>query len=96
MRHDASMILRAILCAFCAALLFAIPAAPGLAGASQPGIPYKVGIRQIELRDTQDGDRPLAVTLFYPAVARGKPAVPFKMPFYVNLDLDKDAEPAPA
>jgi predicted dienelactone hydrolase len=64
--------------------------------AETPGIPYKVGIRQVEFHDTKYGDRTLALAVFYPAGLGDAAPVPFKMPFYVGLDLYKDAAIAPS
>jgi predicted dienelactone hydrolase len=55
---------------------------------------YKVGIRQIEFADSHYGDRKLAVAMFYPAVVDDK-ATQFKLPYFINLDLYKDAPLAP-
>ena len=84
---------RAILAGISTALfgaLCVLTAAPIFAETS--GIPYKVGVRQIEFHDTKYGDRMLALTMFYPAALGDKEPVPFKLPFYVGLDLNKDPE----
>jgi len=52
--------------------------------------PDPVGMRRTAF---VDGDRTIALTLFYPARADG-PAQPFIMPFYVNVDVLADAPPA--
>ena len=51
---------------------------------------YKVGIKQIEFADSHYGDRKLAVAMFYPAVVDDT-STPFKLPYFINLDLYKDA-----
>jgi predicted dienelactone hydrolase len=66
-----------------AALLFALP----MARAQDPT--SAVGIRQIEFAD---GDRRLALWLFYPARQEAG-AKPFVMPFFSNLNLLQDARP---
>ncbi|MEX1061199.1 MAG: hypothetical protein WED13_09280, partial [Methyloceanibacter sp.] len=52
---------------------------------------YPVGVRQIEFTD---GDRHVALVMFYPAVPLDKSATPFAMPFFTNLHLYKDAPQA--
>ncbi len=84
------MTARAILFGLCTALLGALFVSPP-AFAETPGIPYKVGIRQVEFKDAKYGDRTLALAVFYPADLAGKGPVPFTLPFYVGLDLNKDA-----
>jgi predicted dienelactone hydrolase len=83
------MRLRFFLAGFCTVLLGALLAPPSFA--ETPGIPYKVGIRQVEFKDTKYGDRTLALAVFYPADLAGAAPVPFTMPFFVGLDLLKDA-----
>jgi predicted dienelactone hydrolase len=74
-----------------AALLAASPAATLAQGIHAASFP--VGMRQLEYVDAHEGGRHLALTVFYPAV--GSPAAArFVMPFFANLDLFKDAEPA--
>ena len=53
-----------------------------------------VGMRLLEFIDAQGGDRHLALTVFYPAALRDRSAARFVMPFFANLNLYKDAEPA--
>ena len=74
-----------------ATLLAASPAATLAQGTHAASFP--VGMRQLEYIDAHEGGRHLAVTVFYPAV--GSPAgARFVMPFFANLNLYKDAEPA--
>jgi len=74
-----------------ATLLAASPAATLAQGTHAASFP--VGMRQLEYIDANEGGRHLALTVFYPAV--GSPAAPrFVMPFFANLNLYKDAEPA--
>ena len=75
------------------ATLMAAAAAPAAVARAEVDPVYPVGIRQIEF---VDGSRPLALALFYPAEVSGTSATPFKMPFFVNLHLYKDAELASA
>jgi predicted dienelactone hydrolase len=82
--------------AFAIALLLGLLAAThfpalGAAGA-RPGGPLPVGFRQIDYVAV-DG-RHMALALFYPAVAQDKAAPQFTMPYFTNLQLYKDAEPA--
>lgn len=86
MRHLLSVSLRAGFAGIAAAMLLA----PGATRAEV--LPtYPVGIRQIEF---VDGERHLALAIFYPAVIDGASATPFVMPFFSNLELYRDAEPA--
>jgi len=55
--------------------------------------PYPVRIRQIEFRD---GERHLALAMFYPAEGGDNAAPNFNLPFFVNLHLYKDADIAGA
>ena len=74
-----------------ATLLAASPAATLAQGTRTASFP--VGMRQLEYIDPHEGGRHLAVTVFYPTI--GSPAAArFVMPFFANLDLYKDAEPA--
>jgi predicted dienelactone hydrolase len=73
-----------------AMLLAASPAATLAQGTHAASFP--AGMRQLEFIDAQDGGRHLALTVFYPAL--GRAAARFVMPFFANLDLYKDAEPA--
>jgi predicted dienelactone hydrolase len=73
------------------ALPLAVFVAPTLAAA--PEITYPVGIEQIEFRD---GDRHLALVVFYPADVPKGSTPNFNLPFFVNLHLYKDAEIAGA
>jgi predicted dienelactone hydrolase len=54
---------------------------------------FPVGMRQLEYIDSREGSRHLALTVFYPAVGSAA-ALQFVMPFFANLNLYKDAEPA--
>jgi predicted dienelactone hydrolase len=74
-----------------ATLLAASPAAT-LAQGTHPAS-FPVGMRQLEYIDPHEGGRHLALAVFYPAI--GSPAAArFVMPFFANLDLYEDAEPA--
>ncbi|MFM0508177.1 alpha/beta hydrolase family protein [Paraburkholderia sp. RL17-373-BIF-A] len=57
----------------------------------QPGAPYPVGMKQLEYVDTAQGNRHLALTLFYPAVPASS-ATPTRMVFFTNLHLYKNAD----
>ena len=72
------------------ALLWSIPPLHVWAEQSKP---YPVRIRQIEFRD---GERHLALAMFYPAEVRDNAAPNFNLPFFVNLHLYKDADIAGA
>src|SRR5216684_7692070 len=52
----------------------------------QPGAPYPVGMKQLEYVDAAQGNRHLALTLFYPAVLNSS-AEPLHMIFFTNLHL---------
>jgi predicted dienelactone hydrolase len=75
------------------ALLTAWPAAT-LAQGAQGGTTFPVGIKQLDYIDSHEGGRHLTLAVFYPAVIRERSATPFAMPFFTNLNLFKDAEPA--
>jgi len=62
------------------------------AHAIQPDAPYPVGMKQIEYVDRAQGNRRLALTLFYPAVPQNSSATPLHMPFFTNLHLYRDAD----
>src|SRR5688500_14492126 len=62
-----------------------------LAQAAFPAALYPVGMKQIEYTDTVEGDRHLAFALFYPAAALETTATPYKMTFFTNLNLHRDA-----
>jgi predicted dienelactone hydrolase len=79
-------VLRSIWMCLAAFLIF-IPA--------QAAETYKVGIRQIEFADTHYGDRTLAVAMFYPVSVDGE-SQQFKLRFFTNLELYKDAALAPS
>ena len=51
---------------------------------------YKVGLKQIEFADSHYGERKLAVAMFYPAAVDDHAAA-YAMPFFINLELYKDA-----
>lgn len=57
---------------------------------NQPGAPYPVGMKQLEYVDTAQGNRHLALTLFYPAML-SKSDMPLHMIFFTNLHLYKNA-----
>jgi predicted dienelactone hydrolase len=57
----------------------------------QPGAPYRVGMKQLEYVDATQGNRHLALTLFYPAVLNSS-TVPLRMVFFTNLHLYKNAD----
>src|SRR5258706_15288069 len=59
---------------------------------AQPTAPSPVGLKQLEY--LAEGNRHLALTMFYPAAVRDRSAARFVMPFFTNLELYKDAEPA--
>ena len=71
---------------FALLLAFLFAASPGFA-ATEP--PYPVGFKQIEFTD---GDRHIALAVFYPATLSDKSAEPTGLPFFTNLHLYKDAE----
>jgi predicted dienelactone hydrolase len=74
--------------ALSAALLATAPAASW----AQTSASFPVGLRQLEY--VADGQRHLAVSMFYPATVRARSAARFVMPFFTGLELYKDAEPA--
>ncbi len=53
---------------------------------------YPVGMKQMEFIAPDSVDRHVAFTLFYPAVIQ-KEMTPYKVPFFTNLSLYKDAPP---
>jgi predicted dienelactone hydrolase len=59
---------------------------------AQTNAPSPVGLKQLEY--LAEGNRHLALTMFYPAAVRERSAARFVMPFFTNLELYKDAEPA--
>ena len=59
-----------------------------LGQAASPAPSYKVGMREV---DWTDGERPMVMTLFYPAEIADPAAKPTVMPFFVNLQLYRDA-----
>jgi predicted dienelactone hydrolase len=59
---------------------------------AQTNAPSPVGLKQLEY--LAEGNRHLALTMFYPAAVRDRSAARFVMPFFTNLELYKDAEPA--
>ena len=63
-----------------------------LAQAASPAASYKVGMREV---DWTDGARPMVMTLFYPAEISDPAAKPTVMPFFVDLELYRDAPFAP-
>lgn len=75
------------------ALQMAWPAA-ALAQGAPRGAGSPVGIKQLDYFDPDQGGRHLAVAVFYPAAVRDPSARPFVMPFFANVRIYKDAEPA--
>lgn len=51
---------------------------------------YPVGMKQLEYVDAGDG-RHLALTLFYPAAPAARSATPYRLTFFTNLELYRDA-----
>ena len=76
-------------------IVFALLIGAALTAPARAAETYKVGIKQIEFADSHYGDRKLAVVMFYPAVVDDK-ATPFSLPYFINLDLYKDAPLAPS
>jgi predicted dienelactone hydrolase len=74
------------LAALCASLVALAPAATF----AQTSAPFPVGLKQLDY--LADGNRHLALTMFYPAAVRERSAARFVMPFFTNLELYKDAE----
>ena len=74
------------LAALCTTLVALAPAA----SFAQTSAPSPVGLKQIDY--LADGNRHLALTMFYPAAVRERSAARFVMPFFTNLELYKDAE----
>ena len=74
--------------------LLAASTAATLAQGTQGSATFPVGIRELDYIDPHEGGRHLALKLFYPAAIRERSAPPFVMPFFTNLNLYKDAEPA--
>ena len=68
-----------------ALLVASLFASPGFA-ATEP--PYPVGLKQIEFTD---GERQLALAMFYPAALSDSSAKPAGLPFFTNLHLYRDA-----
>src|SRR6266478_2786110 len=56
---------------------------------AQTNAPSPVGLKQLEY--LAEGNRHLALTMFYPAAVRDRSAARFVMPFFTNLELSKDA-----
>ena len=75
------------------ALQMAWPAAT-LAQGAPAGAGHPVGIKQLDYFDPDQGGRHLAVAVFYPAAVRDPSARPFVMPFFANVRIYRDAEPA--
>ena len=59
-----------------------------LSGFAAAEPPYPVGLKQIEFTD---GERQLALAMFYPAAFSDSSAKPTGMPFFTNLHLYRDA-----
>jgi hypothetical protein len=68
-----------------ALLVASLFASPGFAAAEPP---YPVGLKQIEFTD---GERQLALAMFYPAAFSDSSAKPTGLPFFTNLHLYRDA-----
>ena len=68
-----------------ALLVASLFASPGFAAAEPP---YPVGLKQIEFTD---GERQLALAMFYPAALSDSSAKPTGLPFFTNLHLYRDA-----
>ncbi len=68
------------------AIAFAVIAVIAPAHAAET--PYPVGLKQIEFAD---GDRQIALAVFYPAALSDNLAKPTGLPFFTNLDLYRDA-----
>jgi len=60
-------------------------ASSGIAAAEPP---YPVGLKEIEFTD---GDRQIALAMFYPAALSDGSAKPTGLPFFTNLHLYRDA-----
>jgi predicted dienelactone hydrolase len=75
------------------AALVASLLASATAAAAEPV--YPVGLRQVEFTDRHYGVRTLTLAVFYPAKV-DQAAKPSMLPFFVGLDLYRDAEIAPA
>ncbi|WP_445170279.1 alpha/beta hydrolase family protein [Mycolicibacterium sp. Dal123E01] len=60
-------------------------------------VTYPVGLRQLEFVDraSGDGERHLALNVFYPAEPAPEGAKPFPMPLFTNLNFYADLAPAP-
>ena len=74
------------------AMSAALLAAASAASLAQTSAAFPVGMQQLDY--VADGNRHLAVTMFYPAAVRERAAARFVMPFFSNLELYNDAEPA--
>ena len=68
-----------------ALLLASLFASSGFAAAEPP---YPVGLKKIEFTD---GDRQIALAMFYPAALSDSSATPTGLPFFTNLHLYRDA-----
>src|SRR5260221_5554981 len=73
-----------------AALCTSLAALAPAATFAQTSAPFPVGLKQLDY--LADGNRHLALTMFYPAAVRERSAARFVMPFFTNLELYKDAE----
>ncbi|MGA7456070.1 MAG: hypothetical protein WBW51_01915, partial [Methyloceanibacter sp.] len=71
---------------FATFLAFLLAASPSFAAG---GPPYPVGLKQIEFTE---GDRDIALAMFYPATLSDKSTEPTGLPFFTNLHLYRDAE----
>jgi len=70
------------------ATLLAVLLAPK-AGFAAGEPPYPVGFKQVEFTD---GDRHIALAMFYPAALADDSVTPTGLPFFTNLHLHRDAE----
>lgn len=70
-----------------ATLLAVLLAATPSFAAGEP--PHPVGFKQVEFTD---GDRHIALAMFYPAALADNSVTPTGLPFFTNLHLHRDAE----
>ena len=85
-------VLRVFVCVIVAVLLAGCTANAG----GNPDTAYTVGLRQVEFvdRTPDEGERHLAMNVFYPAQAPAPTAQPFAMPFFTGLNFYPDLQPA--
>jgi len=72
-------------------LLLSLCLLPALASAEPPAASYKVGMRQVGWTDWTYGERPMVMTMYYPAEIADPAAQPTVIPFSANLTLYRDA-----